>query len=254
TFEDGISAGPEVSTKVVLLTGSQSTATRRQALSDIATGEAGIVVGTHALIQEGVEFFDLALVVVDEQHRFGVEQRDALRAKGVHHPHVLVMTATPIPRTVAMTVFGDMETSTLRELPAGRAAITTHVVEAAREAWVERAWARVAEEVQRGRQAYVVCPRSGDPDERIGDSVDLSTSFDDSDGAEPVAEEQTEAPLSGVYAVHALLTDHPALRGVRIEMLHGRMAPEDKDRVMRAFAAGAVDVLVSTTVIEVGVD
>ena len=249
TFEDGVVTAPDVSTTVVLLTGSQSAATRRSTLSDIVTGTAGIVVGTHALIQEGVEFFDLALVVVDEQHRFGVEQRDALRAKGSQPPHVLVMTATPIPRTVAMTVFGDMETSTLRELPAGRAPITTHVVEARMERWVERAWTRVAEEVRAGRQAYVVCPRIGEPDERFGDRV--PGGFDDSDGSDPVAE---DAPMTGVYAVRALLAEHPALARVRMAILHGQLPAEEKDATMRAFARGEIDVLVSTTVIEVGVD
>lgn len=253
TFEDGIGASTDVSTKVVLLTGSQSTATRRQALSDIATAEAGIVVGTHALLQESVGFHDLALVVVDEQHRFGVEQRDALRAKGAHPPHVLVMTATPIPRTVAMTVFGDMETSVLRELPAGRAEVSTHVVHASNQAWWERSWKRVAEEARAGRQVFVVCPRIGEPGERLGDAVDPKSSFDDSDGTEPVGDEAA-TPLAGVYAVHTLLSQHPALEGVRLGMLHGRMTPEDKDATMRAFTAGEIDVLVSTTVIEVGVD
>ena len=253
TFEDGIGAPTGPSTKVVLLTGSLSTASRRQALSDIATGEAGIVVGTHALIQESVGFHDLALVVVDEQHRFGVEQRDALRAKGAHPPHVLVMTATPIPRTVAMTVFGDMETSVLRELPAGRAEISTHVVPTSNEAWWERSWQRVAEEARVGRQVFVVCPRIGDEGERVGDTVDGAASFDDSDGSEPAGEEAAR-PMASVYAVHALLSEHPALAGVRLGMLHGRMSPEDKDATMRSFAAGDIDVLVSTTVIEVGVD
>src|SRR5208282_109353 len=139
-------------------------AARRAALSDVFTGDAGIVIGTHALLEEQVQFADLGLVVVDEQHRFGVEQRDALRAKAAdNRPHVLVMTATPIPRTVAMTVYGDLETSTLTELPAGRSAIATHVVPAAdKPHFLERAWARVKEEVERGRQAYVVCPRIGD--------------------------------------------------------------------------------------------
>lgn len=254
SFEDGVDAAPEVSTTVVLLTGSQSTATRRSTLSDIMSGTAGIVVGTHALIQEGVDFFDLALVVVDEQHRFGVEQRDALRAKGSQPPHVLVMTATPIPRTVAMTVFGDMETSTLRELPAGRAPITTHVIEAWKERWVERAWARVGEEVRSGRQAYVVCPRIGEPDEQFGDRV--AGGFDDSDingsdGSDPLSE---DVPLTGVYAVRALLAEHPALAGVRMAILHGQLPADEKDATMRAFARGEIDVLVSTTVIEVGVD
>jgi ATP-dependent DNA helicase RecG len=257
SFEDGVAA-PAVATKVVLLTGSLGTADRRRALADIATGEAGIVVGTHALIQEGVEFHDLALVVVDEQHRFGVEQRDALRAKGQHPPHVLVMTATPIPRTVAMTVFGDLEVSTLRELPAGRAPITTHVVEAWKPAWVERTWARLAEEAHAGRQAYVVCPRIGDPDERPGepgtDEGATGEAVEDSDGSAPVVGDEQPAPSASVYAVHALLAEHPALAGVGIGMLHGRMTPEDKDRTMRAFAAGELDVLVATTVIEVGVD
>ncbi|KAB7746587.1 DEAD/DEAH box helicase [Nostocoides sp. F2B08] len=257
SFEDGVGAGPDVGTRVVLLTGSLGSAARRRALSDIATGSAGIVVGTHALIQEGVEFDDLALVVVDEQHRFGVEQRDALRAKGAHPPHVLVMTATPIPRTVAMTVFGDMETSTLRELPAGRVPITSHVVEASKPAWVERTWMRLAEEVRAGRQAYVVCPRIGDPDERAGapaDEVDGGGDWavEDSDGSGPV--DDAASASASVYAVHTLLVEHPALAGVRIAMLHGRMTPEEKDRAMRDFASGEVDVLVATTVIEVGVD
>ncbi|MDO5504486.1 MAG: ATP-dependent DNA helicase RecG [Actinomycetia bacterium] len=257
SFEDGVEAAPEVSTKVVLLTGSQSTATRRQVLTDITTGEAGIVIGTHALIQQGVTFHDLALVVVDEQHRFGVEQRDALRAKGAHPPHVLVMTATPIPRTVAMTVFGDMETSTLRELPVGRAEITTHVVEAANSAWVERTWQRVAEEVDVGRQVYVVCPRIGDPEDRLGDGAAVTAGFDDSDGAEAhlfSEEEAAAAPLAGVHAVHSFLVEHPGLKDVRIGMLHGKMPAEEKDAVMQAFGAGEIDLLVSTTVIEVGVD
>ena len=150
--EGGLLGGAEHGTRVALLTGSQSTAERRRTLLDVVTGDAGIVVGTHALLQENVDFFDLGLVVVDEQHRFGVEQRDALRGKGSVPPHVLVMTATPIPRTVAMTVFGDLETSTLRELPAGRAPITTHVVPEDRPNWMARTWARVAEEV-RGRAA-----------------------------------------------------------------------------------------------------
>ena len=254
TFDDGVGRPPDSSTTVVLLTGSLSTGDRRRALSDIATGQAGIVVGTHALLQEGVEFADLALVVVDEQHRFGVEQRDALRAKGAHPPHVLVMTATPIPRTVAMTVFGDMETSTLRELPAGRSPITTHVVEAAKPRWVERTWTRIGEEARAGRQVYVVCPRIGEPGERLGEDLDPTVGLDDSDGTEAEQVEQGATPLSGVYAVHTLLLEHPALEGVRIGMLHGRMSPEDKDAAMRAFAAGDLDVLVATTVIEVGVD
>jgi ATP-dependent DNA helicase RecG len=236
---------------VVLLTGSQSTAERRRTLLDVASGDAGIVVGTHALLQESVDFFDLALVVVDEQHRFGVEQRDALRGKGVVPPHVLVMTATPIPRTVAMTVFGDLETSTLRELPAGRAPTTTHVVPEDKPGWMARTWARVAEEVSAGRQAYVVCPRIGDDDAADEDS-DLRAEAVDDDGDEAAA--TPARPLKSVYAVHARLLEEPALAGLSVEVLHGRLAPEEKDAVMARFQRGELDVLVSTTVIEVGVD
>jgi len=183
-----------------------------------------------------VQFADLGLVVVDEQHRFGVEQRDALRAKGRTAPHLLVMTATPIPRTVAMTVFGDLETSTLTELPAGRAPIATSVVPVAeRPAWFERGWQRIREEVAAGRQAYVVCPRIGD------DEPAESSGGDD------------ESTLSAVEETAPELASGP-LHGLRVEKLHGRMAPDAKDAAMRAFGAGEIDVLVSTTVIEVGVD
>ncbi len=257
--EGGLLGGSDIGTRVALLTGSQATAARRRALLDIVSGDAGIVVGTHALIQEKVDFHDLALVVVDEQHRFGVEQRDALRGKGATPPHLLVMTATPIPRTVAMTVFGDLETSTLRELPAGRAPITTHVVPLELPAWVQRTWERVAEEVRAGRQAYVVCPRIGDDDEPDAEMAFVSepSPEDDEDGDDGEGAgggSRPERPLASVYAVHAALADDPALSGLTIETLHGRMAPEDKDAVMRRFQAGEVDVLVSTTVIEVGVD
>jgi ATP-dependent DNA helicase RecG len=254
--EGGMLGGSDIGTRVALLTGSQSTATRRQNLLDAASGDAGIVVGTHALIQEHVQFQDLALVVVDEQHRFGVEQRDALRGKGTQPPHVLVMTATPIPRTVTMTVFGDMETSTLTELPRGRSPITTHVVPADRPAWVQRTWERIAEEVRSGRQAYVVCPRIGDGDGG-GSAGSAVGSPDDEEIAAPDADEGEEASpreMAGVYAVEATLRESPALEGVSIAVLHGRMAPEDKDAVMSAFTRGEIDVLVSTTVIEVGVD
>ena len=245
--------GPGPATQVALLTGSQSASARQRALDDIRSGTAGIVVGTHALIQDAVEFSDLALVVVDEQHRFGVEQRDALRGKSDTPPHLLVMTATPIPRTVAMTVFGDLETSTLRELPAGRAPITTHVVPEDRPAWVQRTWERVAEEIRAGRQAYVVCPRIGDDDEPDADFVAVQEPVDedaedDADAAPPAR------PLRSVYAVHAALLANPALAGLRVETLHGRMSADDKDAAMRAFQAGDIDVLVSTTVVEVGVD
>ncbi|WP_353509732.1 ATP-dependent DNA helicase RecG [Intrasporangium sp.] len=253
----GMLGGSDIGTKVVLLTGSQSTSARRAALLDAASGEAGIVVGTHALIQKHVQFADLALVVVDEQHRFGVEQRDALREKGARPPHVLVMTATPIPRTVAMTVFGDMETATLRELPKGRSPITTHGVDATKPNWVERTWQRVAEEVAKGHQAYVVCPRIGDPDP--GSVLSSDTSDEDAHDWEPVDPEDgedgpAEKELTGVYEMWHQLSRNPALAGTRIGVLHGRLDPETKEDTMRAFAAGEVDVLVATTVIEVGVD
>jgi ATP-dependent DNA helicase RecG len=257
--EGGMLGGSAIGTRVALLTGSQSTASRRENLLAAASGDAGIVIGTHALIQDKVQFQDLALVVVDEQHRFGVEQRDALREKGSKPPHVLVMTATPIPRTVTMTVFGDMETSTLTELPRGRSPITTHVVPAERAAWVQRTWERVAEEVRAGRQAYVVCPRIGDDG---AGSAGSAVSADDEEVAAvapPEDDDEGTSPappreLASVYGVESVLRDNPALAGLAIAVLHGRMAPEDKDAVMQAFTRGEVDVLVSTTVIEVGVD
>jgi ATP-dependent DNA helicase RecG len=255
--EGGLLGGAEIGTRVTLLTGSMSTAARRRALLDIASGDAGIVIGTHALIQEHVSFQDLALVVVDEQHRFGVEQRDALRGKAAQPPHVLVMTATPIPRTVAMTVFGDMETSTLSELPAGRAPITTHVVPEDKPGWMQRTWQRIAEEVAQGRQAYVVCPRIGDdddPDE--GAEIFAADAVGDADGDDggDDPEAPPPRPLASVHRVHGELVTNPALAGLRVEVLHGRLPSDEKDAVMRDFAAGDIDVLVSTTVIEVGVD
>ena len=255
----GMLGGSEIGTRVTLLTGSQPTGVRRRSLLDAASGDAGVVVGTHALIQEHVQFFDLGLVVVDEQHRFGVEQRDALRSKGRTPPHVLVMTATPIPRTVAMTVFGDMETSVLTELPAGRSPIATHVVSNPR--WFQRTWERVAEEVRAGHQTYVVCPRIGDPDSGDpGEPVEPGGTAVESDEeveAEFVADESAPPPsreLRSVLEMEVELRENPALAGLRIAILHGRMASDDKDAVMQGFAAGAIDVLVATTVIEVGVD
>ncbi|MCW2508325.1 MAG: recG, partial [Modestobacter sp.] len=243
--------GDPAGTRVVLLTGSQKAAARREARAAVADGSAGIVVGTHALLQEGVEFADLGLVVVDEQHRFGVEQRDALRAKGTRPPHVLVMTATPIPRTVAMTVYGDLETSTLRQLPAGRGGVSSSVVPAGEKpAWVDRAWARVREEVAAGRQAYVVCARIGDEE---GGSKD-DEGPDDEDGAPPQEKGTSDRrPPLAVLDVAEGLRAGP-LSALRVEVLHGRMAPDEKEARMRAFAAGEVDVLVATTVVEVGVD
>lgn len=255
--EAGMLGGAEDATRVQLLTGSMSTQARREALIHIATGAAGIVVGTHALLEDVVTFDDLALVVVDEQHRFGVEQRDALRAKGEHPPHLLVMTATPIPRTVAMTVFGDMATSTLRELPRGRQPVTTHVVPAGNPRWVQRVWERIAEEVAAGRQAFVVCPRIGGDDDDVEEGVDLLSEgpvADDEADGERVPDDDAPRPLADVSGTLELLAQVPALAGVSTAALHGRMRPEEKDAVMSAYAAGEIDVLVATTVIEVGVD
>ncbi|MGW7089599.1 ATP-dependent DNA helicase RecG [Streptomyces sp. NPDC054871] len=242
--EGGMLGGSDQGTKVTLLTGSMGVAGRRQALLDLVTGEAGIVIGTHALIEDKVQFHDLGLVVVDEQHRFGVEQRDALRGKGKQPPHLLVMTATPIPRTVAMTVFGDLETSVLDQLPAGRSPIASHVVPAEdKPHFLARAWERVREEVENGHQAYVVCPRIGDEE-------------DDPKKAKKKAEEEATAekrPPLAVIEVAEQLARGP-LSGLKVEILHGRMQPDDKDAVMRRFAAGETQVLVATTVIEVGVN
>ena len=242
---------PEHATQVVLITGSMSAARKREALLAAASGEAGIVIGTHALLSDQVQFAQLGLVVVDEQHRFGVEQRAALGAKadesGQGQPHLLVMTATPIPRTVAMTSFGDLETSVLRDIPAGRSEVSTVVVDTqVSPAWVDRAWQRITEEVAQGRQAYVVCTR-------------ISKDTAEADGRlepEVAPEDADEAPRMPPVAVEQLyqeLTSGP-LSGLRVEMLHGRLPAEVKEDVMRRYAAGEIDVLVSTTVIEVGVD
>ncbi|MET8857454.1 ATP-dependent DNA helicase RecG [Streptomyces sp. NPDC004579] len=242
--EGGMLGGAEHATKVVLLTGSMGTAGRRQALLDLVTGEAGIVIGTHALIEDKVQFHDLGLVVVDEQHRFGVEQRDALRGKGKQPPHLLVMTATPIPRTVAMTVFGDLETSVLDQLPAGRSPIASHVVPAAdKPHFLTRAWERVREEVENGHQAYVVCPRIGDEEDDPKKAARKKSAEDEAEKRPPLA----------VLDIADQLAKGP-LQGLRVEVLHGRMHPDDKDAVMRRFAAGETHVLVATTVIEVGVN
>nr|WP_240939895.1 ATP-dependent DNA helicase RecG [Planosporangium flavigriseum] len=228
-------------TRVALVTGSMGAAAKRAALAEIASGEAGVVVGTHALLYEGVDFADLGLVVVDEQHRFGVEQRDALRAKADQPPHVLVMTATPIPRTVAMTVYGDLEISVLSQLPRGRSPIASHVVPAAEKpAFLDRAWRRLREEVAAGHQAYVVCPRIGE----------AATEEED---APPPEDGQERRPPLAVLEVAPLLAEGP-LKGLRIGVLHGKLPADEKDSVMREFAAGKLDVLVATTVIEVGVD
>ncbi|HSP52780.1 MAG TPA: ATP-dependent DNA helicase RecG [Cryobacterium sp.] len=232
--------GPELAVELMptLLTGQLPVAERRKALLRVVSGQARIVIGTHALLGDKVTFFDLGLVVVDEQHRFGVDQREALRQKGAVPPHVLVLTATPIPRTVAMTVFGDLDVSTIAELPEGRQGIETFVVPLfEKPGWVTRVWTRLAEELALGRQGFVVCPAIAPKQLE--------------EGAE--ADPEAAAPAS-VETVLAELRRNPALVSARIEPLHGRMTSEEKDQAMRAFAAGQIDVLVATTVIEVGVD
>ncbi|MDQ3901139.1 MAG: ATP-dependent DNA helicase RecG [Actinomycetota bacterium] len=240
----------EHATRIALLTGSLPARARKQALLDAASGAAGIVVGTHAVIQDRVSFADLGLVVVDEQHRFGVEQRDALRTRAVDgtSPHVLVMTATPIPRTVAMTVYGDLEVSALRELPRGRSPIGTTVVPVGEKpSWLDRVWQRITEEVTAGRQAYVVCPRIGGQDAAGEDASDGERA--EGGGA---GEEGGRPPLA-VLELAPQLQEGP-LAPLRLGILHGRLPGDDKDAAMRSFAAGEIDVLVATTVVEVGVD
>ncbi len=241
--EAGMFGAADDATRVVLLTGSMTASRRREALLDAASGAAGIVIGTHAILEDVVRFADLGLVVIDEQHRFGVEQRAALTAKaGSTPPHVLVMTATPIPRTVAMTVFGDLDVSTLRELPAGRVPIQTTVVPAGeRPDWLVRAWQRVREEVGAGHQAYVVCPRiGGEPETPLDEPV-------------PDDDDHVRRPPLAVTDVAAELIGGP-LSDLRVFVLHGRLPGDEKDDIMRRFGAGDIDVLVATTVIEVGVD
>lgn len=238
--QGGMLGAGEHSTQITLLTGSQSAANRREALSLAASGQAGIVIGTHALLSENVLFKDLGLIVVDEQHRFGVEQRDALKAKAINPPHLLVMTATPIPRSVAMTVFGDLDVSVLRELPLGRQPITTHLVPTMEKpTFLDRAWERIREEVSQGHQAYIVAPRIAD-----GSSEDADLDFLYGLASSDIASVEELAPKLHGGALH----------GLRIAPLHGRLSSELKEATMQAFAAGEIDVLVSTTVIEVGVD
>ncbi|QJU54075.1 ATP-dependent DNA helicase RecG [Herbiconiux sp. KACC 21604] len=245
--------GPDLAAELMptLHTGQLSTAERKKALLRMVSGQAKLVVGTHALLSEKVQFYDLGLVVVDEQHRFGVEQRDTLRQKGATPPHVLVMTATPIPRTVAMTVFGDLDVSTISELPAGRQGIESFSVPLAEKpGWGPRIWQRVAEELEQGRQAFVVCPAI-DP----ADPVEPADPADGEESSEPAEGDGLAAPAkANVVDTLAQLRAMPLLAGRRIEALHGRMPSDEKDAVMRAFAAGEIDVLVATTVIEVGVD
>lgn len=240
--QGGMLGSAEIATQVTLITGSQSAQARKDALAMAADGSAGIVIGTHALLGDKVAFKDLGLIVVDEQHRFGVEQRDALKEKAVLPPHLLVMTATPIPRTVAMTVFGDLDVSTLRELPLGRQPITTHVVPVREKpTFLDRAWQRVKEEVSQGNQAYVVVPRIySDPD--AGADADLEFLFGE------VSDE-----ISSIEQLAPMLHGGP-LQGVKIAVLHGQLPADEKESAMAAFSQGEIDVLVSTTVIEVGVD
>ena len=243
--DGGTLTAGEHATRIVLLTGSLSAARRREALAAIASGEAGIVVGTHALLSDAVAFADLGLVVVDEQHRFGVEQRAVLSARSTHRPHLLAMTATPIPRSVAMTFFGDLEPATLTELPAGRSPVSTVVVpELTQPSWIDRAWQRISEEVGAGRQAFVVCSRidPSDPAQPAADSHAVQPSLD-----------EDLPPPTGVVELYEHLRTGP-LTDLRVGMLHGRMPTDEKDQTMAAFAAGDLDVLVATTVIEVGVD
>jgi ATP-dependent DNA helicase RecG len=234
---------------LTLLTGQLGTAEHKRALLQIVSGKAHIVVGTHALISSKVEFFDLGLIVIDEQHRFGVEQREALRLKGKKPPHVLTMTATPIPRTLAVSVFGDLDISSLTELPAGRQPITSHVVQQSQSALVARTWSRIAEEVAGGRQAFVVCSRIDENDNES--NIENETDQQLNDALE--LEAKRPAPAT-VMAMSAALSSIDVLKGLTIEMLHGRMSSEEKDAVMNRFARGEIDILVSTTVIEVGVD
>ena len=253
--EGGMLGGNVRGTQVALLTGSLSAAEKKEVHGAISSGAVGLVVGTHALLSEGVSFNDLGLIVVDEQHRFGVEQRDALREKAAQPPHVLVMTATPIPRTVAMTIFGDLDVSVLRELPLGRSPITTHVVSAlSKPQHLDRAWQRATEEVKSGHQVYIVAPRispSDDSDlQRFGltpEELKLARALSDDDDV------QEKAPMASVEDLFPQLSQG-ALASVRVGKLHGRMHAEEKESVMQAFSKGDIDVLISTTVIEVGVD
>ena len=237
----------EIGTQVELLTGSLSAAEKKEIHAKLASGQTGIVIGTHALISDGVGFDDLGLVVVDEQHRFGVEQRDALRMKAKQPPHLLVMTATPIPRTVAMTVFGDLDISTLKELPSGRVAITTHVIPVLEKPhFLDRAWQRVKEEVAKGHQVYIVAPRIANPNKKLTEreiAAALLLGEELLDNEEMVAVEELAPQLAS-----------GALSGLKIAVLHGKQSSEIKDQTMAAFAAGQIQVLIATTVIEVGVD
>lgn len=256
--------------RVRLLTASMGTRAKRKVLQELADGTAQIVIGTHALLSDEVSFHDLGLVVVDEQHRFGVEQRDSLRGTGGALPHRLVMTATPIPRTVAMTVFGDLDVSVLDTLPAGRQKISTHVVPLAEKpAWASRLWRRAREEIDAGHQVYVVVPKIGED----GDSLEEGAAFFGASslngagtgagagnsaqgyfGQGGSASSDGKVQLTSVASMYSYLSAEDALVGVRIGTLHGRMDPAEKTAAMTAFERGEIDLLISTTVIEVGVN
>jgi ATP-dependent DNA helicase RecG len=236
-----------IGTQVELLTGSLSTAAKKEIHAKLASGQTGIVIGTHALISDGVTFNDLGLVIVDEQHRFGVEQRDALRMKAKQPPHLLVMTATPIPRTVAMTVFGDLDISTLRELPGGRVAITTHLIPVLEKPhFLNRAWERVKEEADKGHQIYIVAPRIVNPSKKLTEREIAA--------AQLLGEELLDNEEMTAVEELAPQLATGALKGLKIAVLHGRLSSEVKEQTMSAFARGEIQVLVATTVIEVGVD
>jgi ATP-dependent DNA helicase RecG len=236
-----------IGTQVDLLTGSLSAAAKKEIHAKLASGQTGIVIGTHALISDGVTFNDLGLVIVDEQHRFGVEQRDALRMKAKQPPHLLVMTATPIPRTVAMTVFGDLDISTLRELPGGRVAITTHLIPVLEKPhFLDRAWERVKEEADKGHQIYIVAPRIVNPSKKLTEREIAA--------AQLLGEELLDNEEMTAVEELAPQLATGALKGLKIAVLHGRLSSEVKEQTMSAFARGEIQVLIATTVIEVGVD
>ena len=259
--------GPDLAAilRPTLITGQLPVADRRKATLATVSGQAQIVIGTQALLSDSVTFYDLGLVVVDEQHRFGVEQREALRRKGTVPPHVLVLTATPIPRTVAMTVFGDLDVSTIAELPSGRVPIQSFVVPLAdKPGWVSRVWDRLAEELAKGRQGFVVCPAI---DSTLIETPLVEGTVARSAKSGPVRATGVGGPardgpvpvpaateLANVTDTLADIRANPVFAGRRVEGLHGRLPSEEKDALMRGFAAGEIDVLVATTVIEVGVD
>lgn len=223
----GTLGAPEHATRVDLLTGSMPQSQKRQVLARLASGETGIIIGTHALLSDTVQIPFLSLAVVDEQHRFGVDQRDAIR--GSDGVNLLVMTATPIPRTLAMTVFGDLDVSELTELPAGRAPISTTIVPTGKQAWVDRVWQRAAEEVRSGGRVYVVCPRIA-------------------------ARDGEDDTLTNVEDTRQYLEDLTELSGIKVTELTGPMSTDEKQAAMEAFRDGSAPIMVATTVIEVGVD